>query len=238
MLVPVAVMGALVIFNVRGVHKEGWQHRYVNVDSLNLLDRFHARPGPIAPRELHQWRHGWPFAFLWRQRNVRVTDETEYWSYGIEDHRGTWSRWLRPDTAVYVAPGGFCQTTLLVDIAVGVLIVVSTGYTMERSRARRRQFSLRTLLLLPVIVAVMFAAAWIDPTLRDFPDCILAWPLLGVVWFGVGCTVCAGGLLVVRALGRLRVRGRAKTPQEAGHPPNATAARCPPAANARGKPRR
>ena len=56
MLVLVAVTAALVVFNVRGVHKESWRDRYTNVDSLNLLERFHATPG-TAPATAWEGRN-------------------------------------------------------------------------------------------------------------------------------------------------------------------------------------
>ena len=216
-LVLVAVMGALVLFNIRGSGKAIRTGSHDNRSPANPLGSFNPlsleRGKRPAAEQFRHWRIGWPLTFLWRGRYVWIEPNLVMDSGG---YCGASSRWLWPDITEDIAPGGFRQLALLANLAIGLLILIATGCVLERWRRRygALQFGVRTLLFLPVIAAVMFAGLRIDPTMPDLPEAILVWPHWGFLWFGVGCTVYAGGLLVVRLARRLRARQRRATPEE------------------------
>ncbi len=88
------------------------------------------------------------------------------------------------------------------NIAIAILIVVGTAAALEHrlDGARPGQFGVGTLLLLPV----MAAGVHFDPTLAEIPTGIYLCPLWAFLWFGVGCTVYAASLLLLRLARRLR----------------------------------
>ena len=180
----------------------------VMVPAPAQVSRGRGRPPRVpAVRSGYRWRHGWP---LTHTRRIARFWRRDSGSDGPSFRLEATSPWVTPWSPAGLSPGGFDVTALCLDVAIAAVLLVGTGFVVGRGhlqQAVRRPRGVAALVLFGTPVVAMAVAAW------GFD--LLPWPLLGVVWFGVGCTVYAGGLLAVRAAGPLRVRRRSTTPEEA-----------------------
>ena len=101
------------------------------------------------------------------------------------------------------------EAILLCNVLIALAVLVATGFVTERwarnrggaradSSSMPLQFGLRALLLLTVVVAVMSAAAYADPSLWRSAEGFLVWLLSGFLGYGVACSICVIGSITTR----------------------------------------
>ena len=111
------------------------------------------RPSSSITR--NQWRHGWPLTYLWRQWFPYVSPEEERWNSSLLSPfwspRWPWMHWRYGNRPFHFEPWA-----LAVDVLVVLFIGFATIYCVRRllvSRLPNMQFSLRSVLALPILVA-------------------------------------------------------------------------------------
>jgi hypothetical protein len=104
------------------------------------------------------------------------------------------SRWLSYDpTSFRIAH--FSTAALLLNIALAVVILVSTGFATDRWASRQPQtlqISLRGLLFLMLVVSILFATLQVEPSFWESPLDVVTWLLLTFLVYGFTCTALAG----------------------------------------------
>lgn len=213
----VAVAAALAVFNLRGFGEAIECKDPRHAGSSNLLGCYNpthlsftshpAFPSESVKSACRDWRFGWPLPYHLRERYwlplIHGSSSVTFISYHAAP-RWLWEAPFREDP-----PNEFCAAAVPCNLLTCVVILVATGWTVESRRAvlSRLQFSVSSVLVLTAVVAAMLSGFLSDPTFLDVPFGLVVWLLWGFLWFGVGCTVCAGVLLALRLAKRLRFRG-------------------------------
>lgn len=138
--------------------------------------------------EYAPWVHGWPLTWL-RRNWVAIIAERGTGSSNVTYSPVGSRRWLSVSQSTWSGVYEFDWEALLLDALIAAVITTATVHTTHRwlvTPRRRLQFSIRTLLLMPVVVAAVFAL-W-HPVAN-----LLELSLLVAILFGVICT-CSSGL--------------------------------------------
>ena len=168
--------------------------------------------GSTGKPDVATWLHGWPTTYLIRLQAADSVGGSEPSTY-----YGPMPRWVSLCDRNLLAIVKFSIGALLLNIAIALFIWISVFRLTSRWPALSRstgpfQFSLRTLLLMPVVVSVSVLGVKHSPfdigTLTDtitygldsFP--ILHGILRSILWLGVVCTVCVVGYDLRRLVGR------------------------------------
>lgn len=163
-----------------------------------------------------KWKHGWPLTYLEQARSYGPVDPYCYpccycYCYGWYHEAPRWVRFGELDARVLLK---FHTTVLLFNVFTALVILGCTSYAIARwfrgrTGIRPLQFSLRTLLLMPVLLAVTMACLHAATGLQrdrlkafvtsaDTIDTIVWLLATGFLWFGIGCTAYVGYVLVQR----------------------------------------
>jgi hypothetical protein len=188
-LVLAGVAAALGVYNVRG-----W----------GGLPPSDARGQDLAARYLDAtWKHGLPLPYM----SQRCFDTTLFeYPYEVSP----WPKLRRFGGIPLPFVTGFDPAVLAIDFLFAVGVLACVGWVTERwlRRPRRRfQYSLRTLLSLPLGVATFFAFWRLSPGFREMlsenqpATSALLGVLLAFLLYAAGCLIYSGRALWVRATG-------------------------------------
>ncbi len=170
-----------------------------------------------VPRDLDaKYAHGWPLLFLERP----CWDIAAVGTGGGAEVVVLASRWTLVSSMPLFAWDPplwhFSGVNLVLNFLFLLVIAFSTGYATERWLQERSQsqgletdsrrpiqFTLRSILALTVIVAVMFGILQMDPSLWSSPLDFVVWLLSAFIGFGVLCTLYTVASVSVRIMRRL-----------------------------------
>ncbi len=154
--------------------------------------------GVAASLAQQRKEHGWPFT--WLRRPVIDSPFFPSWDAVMEAtgrysppprRRWPWEIPNTPGAKFTVKPIG-----LFLDLLTAGCILAASAYCVHRWRrlhSKRLQFSLRTLLLLPVVVAVLFGIGQSIPGLTDTWVHVVDALVVVILIFGIGCTLWMAG---------------------------------------------